>query len=108
MAIWHNKFSVAPYDSDNITVSDKAKTYMECFSGQNWDWWPLNPPTRPITPNKVRIQWQCVSHLRRGLFDDETDWSQDCGYKRYADCSPALVRKCVRVGKLALESGHRK
>lgn len=67
MAIWHNKFSVAPCDYDDITVSDKTKTYMECFSDQNWDWWPLNPPKRPIAPNKIRIQWQCVSFLRRNL-----------------------------------------
>ena len=63
-AIWQNNFNVHFSHHDTLSISDLAKTYVELFSGQNWDWWPLIAPRRPVELGKVRVQWLCVSCRR--------------------------------------------
>ena len=60
-AIWENNFNVHFSYQNTTSMFDKARTYVERYSGQKWDWWPLAPPRRPVKRGRVRIQWLCVS-----------------------------------------------
>ena len=40
---------------------DKLQLLLEAYTKENWDWWPLKPPSRPSSKHVQRVQWQCVS-----------------------------------------------
>ena len=46
---------------DPITMGDKLKSAFEAYSGEKWDWWPLQPPRKPLQPGRVRLKWISVS-----------------------------------------------
>ena len=46
-----------------ISRVDKIKGLFETYSGREWDWWPFDPPAKPLESGKVRIRWQCVGEL---------------------------------------------
>jgi T5orf172 domain len=39
---------------------DWIKNALESFTDGPWDWWPWQPPTRKLSPEKVRVRWRCV------------------------------------------------
>jgi hypothetical protein len=39
----------------------KLQLLLEAYTRENWDWWPLKPPSRPSSNCVQRVQWQCVS-----------------------------------------------
>lgn len=47
------------------SLSDKLKNIFENYSGEEWDWWPLNARKTDLTPGKVRIEWTCVSRTNQ-------------------------------------------
>ena len=49
-------------ESDPLTMLDKIKNAFVSYSGQVWDWWPLDPPRTPLAPDKTRVKWRCVSN----------------------------------------------
>ena len=48
-------------DKYQASLSDKLKNVFEKYSGEEWNWWPLNARKTDLTPGKVRIEWTCVS-----------------------------------------------
>lgn len=47
---------------ETLTFQDSIKSQVEMRLGEEWDWWPLEPPLLPLPPNQARIRWHCVSH----------------------------------------------
>jgi hypothetical protein len=47
-------------EKERSESSDKIKIALEKFSGEPWDWWPLQPPRYDLLPGKVRLIWTCV------------------------------------------------
>ncbi|KAL9610215.1 MAG: hypothetical protein Q9167_005064 [Letrouitia subvulpina] len=82
-AIWQNNFNIIYSHHDDLSNLDTAMSYLERFSGQSWDWWPLTAPERTIEPGRERIQWQC-----------------GCGDLLYVDASSSLARRCTDIRTL--------
>ena len=73
-ALWKNELnSVAPRalqtarphqvqtsHEEKAGVIDTLKIALENFSGESWNWWPLQPPRQDLRPGKVRLTWTCV------------------------------------------------
>ncbi len=75
---------------DPLSIGDKIKRLFEAYSGEEWDWWPLRPPRKPLGWQQVRLQWTCVSisiQVRRY----HTDQYQQCGQLRSVDISQGLA-----------------
>jgi hypothetical protein len=43
---------------------NKFKCYVEGWSGETWDWWPLQPARQRLKTNEARVSWTCVSRSR--------------------------------------------
>lgn len=41
--------------------SDRLKGLFEGYSGEEWNWWPLDARGNSLASGKVRIEWRCVS-----------------------------------------------
>ena len=61
--IWSSPASFKFSDVLQISSLDKIKGLFETYSGREWDWWPFDPPAKPLESGKVRIRWQCVGEL---------------------------------------------
>ena len=61
--MWSSPASFEFINVSEISRFDKVKNLFETYSGREWDWWPLDPPAKPLEGGKVRIRWQCVSEL---------------------------------------------
>ena len=46
---------------EDLTPMDKVKLLIEDFTNDNWNWWPLQPPLRPLKEGETRLKWKCVS-----------------------------------------------
>lgn len=53
--------SVLFIHSYSSTVWDRWKSWFERYSGEEWLWYPFNPPKPSIPVGKTRMQWKCVS-----------------------------------------------
>ena len=60
---WSSPASFKFSDVLRISPLDKIKGLFETYSGREWDWWPFDPPAKPLASGKVRIRWQCVGEL---------------------------------------------
>lgn len=58
---------IAPYDSlwlfdqNNYSLSNQMKAFVEDFTMLEWNWWPLKPRMRNLSPGQTRLFWHCVS-----------------------------------------------
>lgn len=52
-------FSTAQ-EKTHVTTLDKLKLAIETSTAAEWDWWPLQPPSRSHNPGRARISWRCV------------------------------------------------
>lgn len=43
------------------TFLDRAKTFIENYTSNDWDWWPLKNPRSVTPPDHIWIEWRCVS-----------------------------------------------
>lgn len=57
-----------------VTALDRMKLSIEASTAAEWDWWPLQPPSRPGRHDKAELSWQCVCPapqlMRLNLFVD--------------------------------------
>lgn len=44
-----------------------CQNIVECWTGEQWDWWPFIPFSRPLGQWETRVRWECVSSLLFGL-----------------------------------------
>jgi hypothetical protein len=42
---------------------DRAKVFIEDWTGEEWNWWPLQRPRRPCSGLTSGISWTCVSTM---------------------------------------------
>lgn len=49
------------FEKYNVSLGDRLKKALENYSGEEWNWWPLDAPRRRLRPGNVRIEWECVS-----------------------------------------------
>jgi hypothetical protein len=42
---------------------DQAKTSVEDWTGEEWNWWPLQRPRRSCTERSSGVEWSCVSTI---------------------------------------------
>ena len=59
--MWSSPASFEFINVLEVSRFDKIKNLFEAYSGREWDWWPLDPPAKPLESGNVRIRWQCVS-----------------------------------------------
>jgi hypothetical protein len=45
---------------DNLSLFNKAKSFIEDHTGEDWNWWPLRPRMRLLKENQTRLHWRCV------------------------------------------------
>lgn len=49
---------IEEYDA---SLSDNLKGLFEWYSGEAWNWWPLDARRASLASEKYRIEWRCVS-----------------------------------------------
>ena len=52
------KASIAISSENDTSVLNRAKSFLEDYTGYCWDWWPLRPPLRDIQPDNKRVEWK--------------------------------------------------
>ncbi|KAH8889476.1 hypothetical protein GQ53DRAFT_766753 [Thozetella sp. PMI_491] len=59
------------------SIIKKFQMKLEALSGEEWDWWPLQPPKGPLNFGELRIGWICtcgfiflVANFRRHTMDE--------------------------------------
>jgi hypothetical protein len=45
---------------EDLSLLNRAKIAIENATDENWKWWPLKPPTRPLQKDQIRMNWRCV------------------------------------------------
>lgn len=50
--------SIAISSINDNSLMNRAKAFMEDFTGAEWDWWPLIPRVPDVGRNKFRLQWE--------------------------------------------------
>ena len=48
-------------DQNINSFSNTFKEIIENRTGETWDWWPLSPRVRALSPGQARLHWHCVS-----------------------------------------------
>lgn len=49
-------------EEQNLTLTNRLKSYIEDYTQLRWVWWPLQPRMKSLNPDQVRLFWRCVSH----------------------------------------------
>jgi hypothetical protein len=59
---------------EELGLLNRLKGAIEDLSGENWDWWPLKPRMRPLSPGSARLHWRCVRiwELMTGLYTTDS------------------------------------
>lgn len=63
-------FNMKPSET-HLKALNRIKLAIEASTASQWDWWPLQPPSRPGRHDRAELSWQCVcrtSQLRSILF----------------------------------------
>jgi len=47
--------------NDELSLIEKIQSSLESLTGEEWNWWPLSRPRRPLRPGESRLGWTCVS-----------------------------------------------
>jgi WD40 repeat protein len=53
--------SVSLSEQNNNSLINRFKAFVEDFTRLEWNWWPLEPRIRNMSPNETRLFWRCVS-----------------------------------------------
>jgi hypothetical protein len=48
------------YSRERVGVLDRLMDATERKTGEEWDWWPMQPPKVPSTATSVRVTWRSV------------------------------------------------
>lgn len=48
-------------NGQEYSIFNSAKLYIEHSTEKQWDWWPFVASFRPLQPDEVRVEWECVS-----------------------------------------------
>ena len=48
-------------ESDDLSLSNKIKIFVESITEDNWNWWPLRAKMKMLQKDQIRLLWQCVS-----------------------------------------------
>lgn len=48
---------------EDPSMLNKLKGRWEDITGEPWNWWPLRPYMRPLSPGQTRLEWKCVSQV---------------------------------------------
>ena len=65
-----------PYDNiyfsseDNLSILNRVKGFIEDYTEENWNWWPLQPRMRLLTNDQTRVFWKCVRNSRYSIMPD--------------------------------------
>jgi hypothetical protein len=46
---------------EDISLTDHVKGWIEDRTCEEWEWWPLRPRLRALSPYEARLRWPCVS-----------------------------------------------
>lgn len=69
-------------EAEDVSMSNRMKTFVEIGTGQTWNWWPLRSAMHRLQSSQVRMNWRCVSTHRsipasvtgcRGAISDQYD-----------------------------------
>lgn len=55
--------SIAISSMNDTSFMNRAKAFMEDYTGVEWDWWPLVPRVPDVTRNRFRLQWEVSAEL---------------------------------------------
>ena len=53
--------------SEDLSLSNKFKTFIERISDAKWCWWPLRPTVRWLQKDETRMHWRCVSGMKANI-----------------------------------------
>ena len=48
-------------ESDDLSLPNKMKIFVESITEDNWNWWPLRAKMKRLQKDQTRLLWQCVS-----------------------------------------------
>lgn len=48
-------------EKDDLSLSNQIKAFVEDYTEENWNWWPLRARMRELQINQTRLHWRCVS-----------------------------------------------
>lgn len=51
-------------DTNSMSWIDAGKCWVENYTQQNWEWWPLMPTQARVPTGKAKLLWRCVSLQR--------------------------------------------
>lgn len=52
-------FNMNPSET-HLKALNRIKLAIETSTASQWDWWPLQPPSRPGGHDRAELSWQCV------------------------------------------------
>ena len=85
-----SQFPMHVMNGEEYNFLNSIKLYVECLTGETWNWWPFPPAFRQLLPDEYRLQWHCVSdhsryfHLGLLMFQRSQD-------RFIGQCSPRLT-----------------
>ncbi|KAJ6094202.1 hypothetical protein N7467_003047 [Penicillium canescens] len=82
-----DQISISSSDARSMTNVLKGK--LEDFTGQVWDWWPLEPYMRGLARDEVRLHWRCT-----------------CGDARWAEVPISFAKKVTSATKILAASNE--
>ena len=85
----YNKLSFL--EKDHETLGDCLKRWIERYSGEPWNWWPLNSPREKLVSQNVRLKWKCACGVDRWF-----DVTRELGTKYMAAREGYSTRKLRR------------
>lgn len=79
--------SIELNDHHKSVWADTFKHNFQLWTKEEWDWWPLTPPRRPLLVGEARLYWTCV-----------------IGNLRISVANPLILTFCRTVG---IEDGQK-
>ncbi len=59
-------------DTNSMSWLDMGRFWVEKYTQQKWEWWPLRPMQATVEGGRARLHWRCVSLQLRSRI--ETDF----------------------------------
>lgn len=59
--LYSQPLTITLSNTDATSWVDTAKAWIEKYTQQEWEWWPLRPPQVRVGEGKARLRWRCVS-----------------------------------------------
>ena len=74
-------------DGEEYGLVNSIKIWVQSWTRESWDWWPLHPSFQQLQEDEVRIKRYCVSHYPRCMNPGLLKLSK--GFRaRTLDCAP--------------------